>query len=139
MNSPYDLERFVDAQNPIFERVLAELQAGCKRSHWMWFVFPQLQGLGSSSMARTFGISSRAEAQAYLEHSVLGPRLRECTRLANLVEARTAEQIFGPVDALKFKSSMTLFSQVPGAHEMFEDALRKYYGGEADQLTLERL
>ena len=139
MEDPHALQRFVDAQNPIFEHVLAELRAGYKQRHWMWFVFPQLRGLGSSSMARHYSISALAEARAYLAHPLLGPRLIECTRLVNVVEARTAEQIFGPVDALKFRSSMTLFSQVEGADSCFTRALEKYHAGQADPPTLEKL
>jgi uncharacterized protein (DUF1810 family) len=105
----------------------------------MWFVFPQLKGLGHSSTASKFGISSRDEAEAYLQHSILGPRLRECTRLVNLVEGRSLEQILGYPDNLKFRSSMTLFAQVAPDNEIFVNALQKYCGGEADRLTLERL
>jgi uncharacterized protein (DUF1810 family) len=105
----------------------------------MWFVFPQLKGLGHSSMANKFGISSRGEAHAYLDHSVLGPRLKECTRLVNLVEGRTIEQIFGYPDNLKFRSSMTLFSSIGTKDELFAIALKKYFGGQADRSTLERL
>ena len=139
MDDPYALQRFIAAQDSVYEHVLAELRAGCKQRHWMWFVFPQLRGLGSSTMARTYGISSSGEAHAYLAHPLLGPRLIECTRLVNLVEDRSAEQIFGPVDSMKFRSSMTLFSQVAGGDNIFTEALRKYYGGEADQLTLTKL
>src|SRR5690242_19627288 len=107
----YNLERFLTAQNPIFEEACAELRKGCKESHWMWFVFPQLRGLGHSSMADRYAIASREEAAAYLAHPILGPRLRECTRLVNQVEGRSIEQIFGYPDDLKFRSSMTLFAQ----------------------------
>jgi uncharacterized protein (DUF1810 family) len=139
MNEPYDLQRFVNAQNPVFEQVCSELKKGRKESHWMWFVFPQLKGLGHSSMASKFGISSRDEAEAYLQHSILGPRLRECTRLVNLVEGRSLEQIFGYPDDLKFRSSMTLFAHIAPDNEIFMNALQKYCGGESDRLTLERL
>ena len=105
----YDLRRFVDAQEPVFERVCAELRAGQKQSHWMWFIFPQIQGLGRSSVAERFAISSLAEAKAYGHHEILGPRLRECTRLVNLVERHSAGEIFGYPDDLKFHSSMSLF------------------------------
>ena len=108
---PFDLRRFVDAQAGVYDSVLAELRAGRKRSHWMWFVFPQLRGLGHSSMALHFGISSTAEAEAYLGHPILGPRLRECTRLVNLIENRSIAEIFGYPDNLKFCSSMTLFAR----------------------------
>ena len=132
-------ERFVEAQNPVIGRVLAELGAGRKTSHWMWFVFPQIQGLGHSPMARRFAIASRAEAEAYLQHPILGPRLRECTQLVNTVEGRSIEAIFGYPDYLKFRSSMTLFAHVAADNQVFRDALRKYFGGEYDPLTLERL
>lgn len=133
------LERFVEAQEPVIERVLGELRAGRKASHWMWFVFPQIRGLGHSPTAQRFAISSRAEAEAYLRHEVLGPRLRECTRLVNAVEGRRVEEIFGYPDHLKFHSSMTLFAHAAADNQVFLDALRKYFGGEEDSLTLERL
>ncbi|MGH8318801.1 MAG: DUF1810 domain-containing protein [Steroidobacteraceae bacterium] len=133
------LERFVQAQEPVIERVLAELRAGRKASHWMWFVFPQIQGLGESPMAQRFAIGSRAEAEDYLRHAVLGPRLRECTRRVNEVEGRGIEEIFGYPDYLKFRSSVTLFAHATANNQVFLDALRKYFGGEYDPLTLERL
>lgn len=133
------LERFLQAQEPVIERVLAELRAGRKGSHWMWFVFPQIQGLGESPMAQRFAISSRAEAEEYLQHPVLGPRLRECTRLVNAIEGRGVEEIFGYPDWLKFHSSMTLFAHATADNRLFLDALRKYFGDEYDHLTLERL
>ena len=139
MDDPYDLQRFVNAQDPVFEQVCSELREGCKKGHWMWFVFPQLKGLGHSWMATKFAISSRSEAEAYLQHSTLGPRLRECTRLVNLVEGRSIEQIFGYPDNLKFRSSMTLFAGVASDNEIFVNALQKYFGGQPDLLTLERL
>jgi uncharacterized protein (DUF1810 family) len=139
MNDPFDLERFVTAQDPVFARVRAELQRGSKTGHWMWFVFPQLKGLGHSSMAEKFSISSRAEAEAYLQHPILGPRLTECTELVNLVNGRSIEQILGYPDNLKFRSSMTLFNQVAPANKVFTDALQKYFDGQPDQLTLNRL
>jgi uncharacterized protein (DUF1810 family) len=139
MNDSFDLERFLDAQKPVFEKVRAELRLGRKESHWMWFVFPQLKGLGSSWMARKFGISSRAEAEAYLAHPILGSRLIECTRLVLLVEDHSIEEILGDVDARKFRSSMTLFAQVAGDKSVYEDALLKYFAGRADRLTLDRL
>src|SRR5215469_10785867 len=107
----FDLQRFVDAQDPVFEAVLSELRRGDKEGHWMWFIFPQIKGLGTSGMSQRFAISSRAEAEAYVTHSVLGPRLIQCTELVNAVEGRSAERIFGPVDAMKFRSSMTLFRE----------------------------
>lgn len=137
--SPGDLERFVQAQQPVIGQVLAELQAGRKTSHWIWFVFPQIQGLGVSSTARYFAIASRLEAEAYLRHPVLGPRLRECTALVNAVEGRRIEEIFGHPDHLKFRSSMTLFAHATADNQVFLDALRKYFAGEYDPLTLDRL
>jgi uncharacterized protein (DUF1810 family) len=139
MDDPYDLQRFVKAQDRVFEEVRAELREGRKESHWMWFVFPQIKGLGQSQTANTFGISSREEAGAYLSHPILGPRLRECTRLVNLVEGRSIEEIFGYPDDLKFRSSMTLFAQVTTENECFVEALAKYFDGRPDHRTLERL
>jgi uncharacterized protein (DUF1810 family) len=135
----HNLERFVRAQNPVFEQVRSELQRGRKRGHWMWFIFPQIRGLGHSDMATEFAISSREEAEAYLKHPVLGPRLRECSRLVTLVEGRSIDDIFGYPDNLKFFSSMTLFAQVTSENQIFKDALQKYFEGELDRLTLERL
>jgi uncharacterized protein (DUF1810 family) len=140
VNDPHDLQRFVDAQAPVFEQVCAELREGRKRSHWMWFVFPQIKGLGQSEAARRFAISSPEEAEAYLQHPILGPRLRQCTRLVNLVEGRSIEQIFGHPDDVKFRSSMTLFAHVASENRVFQEALQKYFGGKPDEhLTLERL
>jgi uncharacterized protein (DUF1810 family) len=139
MNDPYDLQRFVDAQNPVFEQVCADLREGSKEGHWMWFVFPQLKGLGQSWMATRYGIASRQEAEAYLQHPILGPRLRECTRLVNLLEGRWIDQIFGYPDNLKFRSCMTLFARVASDNKVFLNALEKYFGGEGDRLTLARL
>ena len=139
MSNPYDLQRFVDAQNPVYDQVCAELRDGRKKSHWMWFVFPQIEGLGSSPMARKFAISSLAEAAAYLEHPVLGPRLTECTRLVNLVEGRSIGQIFGRPDDLKFRSSMTLFARASLDNQVFVDTLQRHFKGEFDPATLERL
>jgi uncharacterized protein (DUF1810 family) len=136
LNEPYNLQRFVKAQEPVFAQVRAELREGQKASHWMWFVFPQLKGLGHSGMAERFGIASRQEAEAYLAHPVLGPRLRECTQLVNLVEGRSVQEIFGYPDDLKFRSSMTLFSRAAEDNEVFVNALQKYFGGEPDPLTL---
>lgn len=135
----FNLERFVNAQGPVYEDVLLELRSGCKTGHWMWFIFPQLKGLGRSRTAQEFGIASRAEAGAYLAHPVLGPRLIECTRRVNQVEGRTIQEIFGFVDALKFRSCVTLFAQVAGDAAVFEEALRKYSGGQPDPLTLAAL
>ena len=139
MSDPYGLQRFVDAQNPVYDKVCAELRDGRKKSHWMWFVFPQIEGLGSSPMARKFAISSLAEAAAYLEHPVLGPRLTECTRLVNLVEGRSIGHIFGRPDDLKFRSSMTLFARASANNQAFVDALERHFNGEFDPATLERL
>jgi len=141
MNDPYDLQRFLDAQNPVFERVCTELRSGQKIGHWMWFIFPQLRGLGHSEMTERFAISSQDEAEAYLNHPVLGPRLRECTRLVMLVEGRSINQIFGYPDDLKFRSSMTLFASTTSDsdNQIFKDALQEYFAGEPDRLTIERI
>lgn len=136
---PDTLQRFVEAQESVYEQVCAELRAGSKSSHWMWFIFPQLEGLGQSQIARRFAIASRAEAEAYLKHPILGPRLRECTRLVNLVEGRSIGEILGSIDGLKFRSSMTLFAHATTDNQVFIEALQKYYDGEFDRLTLERL
>jgi uncharacterized protein (DUF1810 family) len=136
---PHDLRRFIDAQDPVYELVRAELRNGRKDSHWMWFVFPQLRGLGRSRMAALFGISSREEAEAYLAHPILGGRLAECTRLVNLIVGRSIHQVFGSTDALKFRSSMSLFANVTSEDQVFKEALEKYFGGEPDRLTLDRL
>jgi uncharacterized protein (DUF1810 family) len=138
MTGSFDLQRFVDAQAPVYQRVLAELRQGHKQSHWMWFVFPQLAGLGHSAMARQFAIASRDEAVAYLEHAILGPRLRECTALVNAVEGCTIREIFGSPDDLKFCSSMTLFDAVFPDQE-FAEAIAKFYGGRLDRRTLDLL
>jgi uncharacterized protein (DUF1810 family) len=139
MTESFDLDRFLEAQNPVFDEVRAELRAGRKTTHWMWFVFPQLAGLGYSWMSRKYAVSSRAEAEAYLAHPILGPRLIECTQLVNQVEGRSIEEIFGFVDAQKFRSSMTLFAQVAGDISVFADALRKYFNGQPDTLTIDKL
>jgi uncharacterized protein (DUF1810 family) len=139
VDDPFDLNRFVEAQDPVYELVLAELGRGRKRSHWMWFVFPQLRGLGHSEMAAYYGISSREEARAYLEHPVLGARLRECARLVNSVEGRSASEIFGYPDHLKFRSSMTLFAAAAKDDAVFQQALEKYFDGQGDPVTLQRL
>ena len=136
---PHDLTRFTDAQAPAMERVLVELRAGRKASHWMWFVFPQIAGLGRSETARFYAIHSRDEAAAYLAHPVLGPRLVECTRLMNAVQGSTAEQILGHVDAMKFHSCMTLFATIDPGQPDFTEALRRYFGGAADEATLDRI
>jgi uncharacterized protein (DUF1810 family) len=138
MDDRYDLTRFVAAQEPLFDRVRAELTGGRKESHWMWFVFPQLQGLGSSATARRYALACIEEARAYLAHPLLGARLRECTRLVNRIEGRTVEEIFGYPDHLKFRSCMTLFACAAGEAgdgPLFREALRKYFAGEGDPLT----
>lgn len=136
---PEPLARFLDAQGPVYARVTEELRAGRKASHWMWYVFPQLRGLGWSPLAQHYGISGLAEAQAYLVHPVLGRRLEECVRLVLAVEGRTAEQIFGHPDVLKFRSCLTLFAAAAASPEPFHQALAKYYGGEPDPATLRLL
>jgi uncharacterized protein (DUF1810 family) len=138
MTDPFDLQRFLDAQAPVYPAVLGELQAGRKQSHWMWFIFPQLSGLGHSAMAQRFAISSRDEAVAYLAHSVLGFRLKECTALVIAVEGRTILEILGSPDDLKFHSSMTLFGAVSTDPD-FAEAIAKFYGGKRDQKTLDLL
>lgn len=138
-NCSYNLQRFVDAQAPVFEQVLSELRDGRKGGHWMWYIFPQIKGLGYSQLSVKFAISSRNEAEAYVEHPLLGQRLRECTRLVLAVQGRSIEEIFGYIDALKFGSSMTLFAHATSENQIFKDALQKYFKGEFDQLTLERL
>lgn len=139
MTATKDLQRFVDAQNPVFDQVCTELGQGQKRGHWMWFIFPQLAGLGHSDMAIRFAIASRQEAEAYLAHPILGPRLRQCAQLVLDVEGRTIQQILGYPDDLKFRSSMTLFAHSTADNRIFQDALEKYFGGKPDPLTLDRL
>jgi len=139
MSEPHDLQRFVDAQDPMFDQVRTELRAGRKRSHWMWFVFPQLSGLGTSPIARRYAISSRAEAEAYLDHPILGPRLHECTRLVTEIRGRTIDEIFGYPDNMKFRSSMTLFAHARLDNKIFTEAIKKYFPDGFDPLTLERL
>ena len=139
MHDPYNLRRFVDAQEQVFDQVCSELRSGRKRSHWMWFIFPQIKGLGQSAISVKYSISSVEEAKAYLNHPTLGPRLWECTRLVNQIEGRTVEDIFGYPDDMKFHSSITLFAQAAPEDQVFKDALQKYFKGEIDQLTLDRL
>lgn len=136
MADPHDLQRFVDAQDGAYEQARAELQDGRKTSHWMWFVFPQLRGLGHSPMAIRFGIASLAEARAYLAHPVLGPRLRECTRLALRIEGRSIHAILGSPDDLKFRSCMSLFQCAAPGEPLFTQALHKYFAGAPDPRTL---
>jgi uncharacterized protein (DUF1810 family) len=136
---PFDLKRFVDAQAPVYGNVVGELRDGRKRSHWMWFVFPQLRGLGGSPTALRYGISSLEEARAYLRHDLLGPRLHECAQLVTAVQGRSAAQVFGSPDDLKLRSSMTLFAHATEDNEDFVAVLDKYYDGRQDELTCERL
>jgi len=138
MDDAFGLQRFVDAQAPVFRQVCAELAAGRKTSHWMWFVFPQLKGLGRSATAQHYGIGSAAEARAYWDHPLLGPRLKQCTELVLAVEGRSAHDIFGPPDDLKFRSCMTLFARITG-EALFTRALDRYFGGQPDAATLELL
>jgi uncharacterized protein (DUF1810 family) len=146
----YDLQRFVEAQAGVYEQACAELRAGRKRSHWMWFVFPQIQGLGNSPMAVRYAITSLNEARAYLEHVALGPRLRESAGIVVGVQGKTVEEIFGSPDDMKFHSSMTLFAKAAkttepfakaaeGSGDVFEEALAKYFGGAMDQGTIRRI
>jgi uncharacterized protein (DUF1810 family) len=137
--SSYDLQRFIEAQQPVIERVLAELRSGQKRSHWMWFVFPQIAGLGFSATAQRYAIVSLDEAKAYAAHPVLGPRLEECTQAVLDVRGRSIQAIFGSPDDLKFHSSMTLFGRAAPDCTLFAEALNKYFGGEPDQKTLDLL
>ncbi|MET4429477.1 MULTISPECIES: DUF1810 domain-containing protein [unclassified Mycolicibacterium] len=139
MADAYDLRRFLDAQDPVYETVLTELEAGRKRTHWMWFIFPQMRGLGHSATATHFGIRSRDEAVAYLEHGVLGARLRRCARLLTSLEETSADLVLGPVDAVKLRSSMTLFAAVADDDRDFVAVLAQYYGGEPDPRTLDLL
>jgi uncharacterized protein (DUF1810 family) len=139
MAQDFDLDRFVWAQEPVIAQVRAELKARRKSTHWMWFVFPQLAGLGFSQNAQFYGIASLDEARAYLAHPVLGPRLVECTGLVNAIEGRTAHDVFGSPDDMKFRSSMTLFALVDPAEPAFGTALEKYFGGRRDTRTLELL
>lgn len=136
---PFDLARFVWAQEGTYEHAVQELRAGRKRSHWMWFVFPQVAGLGYSPTAQRYAIRSLPEARAYLEHSILGTRLVECTQIVNGLQGLSAHAIFGHPDDLKFCSSMTLFELVAGAGSDFSTALDRYYGGRRDAVTLRLL
>ncbi len=139
MNDLYNLQRFVDVQQPVYQQVLTELRQGRKMSHWIWFIFPQIQGLGSSETARYFAISNREEAVAYLAHPLLGPRLRECTQLLTHIHGKSIDQILGYPDNLKFKSSMTLFAHATEENEAFLTALKMYFSGEFDSATIARL
>jgi uncharacterized protein (DUF1810 family) len=139
LQEDYELERFTEAQDRVYEQVTRELRGGSKRSHWMWFIFPQIAGLGHSSMAQRYAISCLDEAVAYLRHPVLGDRLRECTRLVNAIVGRTASEIFGYPDDLKFRSSMTLFARATEDNGDFRQALTKYFGGQEDAVTVARI
>ena len=139
MDDPHDLARFVEAQAPVFDRVLRELGAGRKESHWMWFVFPQIAGLGHSPMAQRFAIRSLAEAEAYVGHDLLGARLARCTDLVNRIEGRSIVSILGRPDDVKFRSSMTLFSRAAGDHRRYRVALDRYFDGKPDPATIERI
>jgi uncharacterized protein (DUF1810 family) len=138
-SDPFDLQRFVDAQADIYERALAELREGRKRSHWMWFMFPQIDGLGHSTMAQTYAIRSIAEARAYLAHPVLGARLQKCTQAVLAVAGKSAHAIFGSPDDLKFHSSMTLFAHSAPNESLFRAALVEYFDGQDDQNTTSRI
>ena len=137
-DDPHDLNRFVRAQEGVYDRALSEIRAGRKRSHWMWYIFPQIEGLGQSPMSQRYSIKSSAEARAYLDHPVLGPRLRECAAAVNSVAGRSAVEIFGPPDDMKLRSSATLFASVSD-DDVFEQVLEKYFNGQPDADTLRRL
>lgn len=135
----FNLERFVEAQQGVYNAVLSELRAGRKRSHWMWFIFPQIRGLGHSDTAQFYAISGLDEAVAFLDHPILGRRLRECTALVNALPSSSAREVFRRPDDLKFHSSMTLFAQAASDKAVFLQALEKYFGSALDPLTLQRL
>lgn len=141
MDDPYGLERFAAAQDDggTYQRAVAELRAGAKRGHWMWFVFPQVAGLGFSAMSQRYAIASLAEARAYLAHPVLGPRLVDCARILAATEGNSAAAIFGDIDAMKLRSSMTLFMTAAPDEQVFREVLQKYFDGAPDDATLERL
>lgn len=138
-DDPFDLARFIAAQDGVYGRALGEIRAGRKTSHWMWYIFPQLAGLGMSSMSRLYAISGLQEARAYLDHSLLGARIRECAEALNHLENRTAEAIFGPVDAMKLHASLTLFAAAGSPDDPFAPCLDRYYGGTRDAATLRLL
>jgi uncharacterized protein (DUF1810 family) len=139
VSDPFDLDRFVAAQDGVYAAVLEELRMGRKERHWMWFVFPQIEGLGSSSTSRRYAISGLPEARAYLAHPVLGPRLRECAGLVAAVPAGSAEAIFGPIDAMKLRSSMTLFERADPGERVFGEVIDRFFGGVRDEATEARL
>jgi len=140
-NDHYRLQRFVDAQNEngVYRRALSELRSGRKSGHWMWYVFPQLRGLGRSATSHEYGISSLAEARAYLEHPVLGPRLLECARLLLSIDGADADEIFGSIDAVKLRSCMTLFRRAAPENGAFQEVLDRYFEGSADRMTISLL
>jgi len=139
MSDPYDLQRFETAQEGVYEAALGELRAGRKTGHWMWFIFPQIAGLGMSAMSQRYAISSLAEAQAYLRHPVLGARLAECARVLAEHSGRSAQDIFGGIDAVKLRSSMTLFARASDAGSIYQDVLDRYFDGAADEQTVARI
>ncbi len=139
MSDPHDLRRFVDAQEDVYDAAVRELRAGRKTSHWMWFVFPQIAGLGRSPTAQKYAIGSLAEAEAYLAHPLLGPRLHECARILTVLRGRGASEVFGGVDAQKLRSSMTLFARAAAEPSPFGEVLARYFDGAEDPATLERL
>jgi uncharacterized protein (DUF1810 family) len=139
MDTQFNLERFVEAQAPVYPGVVKELKAGRKASHWMWFIFPQIAGLGRSATAQKFAIASADEAAAYLAHPLLGARLRECSALALAIDDKPVEEIFAPPDDLKFHSSMTLFAEIAPDEAVFQDCINKFFDGEPDQATIDRL
>jgi uncharacterized protein (DUF1810 family) len=136
---PYNLQRFIDAQRGSYGQAVKELTAGHKQSHWMWYIFPQIQGLGRSTMAQKYAVSSLDEATAYLEHRILGPRLRECTQLVTAVKLSAIEDILGYPDNLKFHSSVTLFAHATADNQIFVDAVKKYFRSEFDGATITRV
>ncbi len=139
MADPFHLERFVQAQDAVIEDVRRELRAGRKRTHWMWFVFPQLRGLSSSPTAQYYALASLAEAQAYVAHPLLGSRLIECSELVRAIQGRSAREVFGSPDDLKLRSSMTIFAAACPETPVFAEVLRQYFGGEPDPLTIDLL
>ena len=136
---PYNLNRFISAQDPVYDQVRSELRQGFKMTHWIWFIFPQIKGLSLSSTSQTFSISSLEEAVSYANHPVLGPRLLECTHLVTNVSGKTIKQILGFTDSTKFRSSMTLFAYAATDSPLFKEALKKYFSGQYDQLTIDKL
>lgn len=139
MTDPFDLARFIEAQGASYPQALQELTAGHKRSHWMWFIFPQIAGLGFSAMAQRYALSGIDEARAYLQHPVLGERLRACTAAVNAVSGKSAHAIFGSPDEVKFRSCMTLFGRAKPSEPVFRTAQKRYFNGQEDSRTLEKL